>query len=69
MAGADPQRVARRICRGLRAGASVLMHDAAEGEDFEPAAPEVLPKVLEELTARGLSTVRVSEFMPEELVH
>jgi peptidoglycan-N-acetylglucosamine deacetylase len=55
--GADPERVALRIERGLEAGAIVLLHDAAERDDFTPASVEALPKVLESIARKGLRVV------------
>jgi len=57
MRGADPDRVARRIERGLEAGAIVLLHDAAEQDDFTPASLEALPQVLESIARKGLRVV------------
>ncbi len=57
----DPERVRTRIEGGLRDGAIVLMHDAAESDDFEPASIKVLPDVLKALAARGLRSVTMSE--------
>jgi peptidoglycan-N-acetylglucosamine deacetylase len=54
---ADPERVALRIERGLEAGAIVLLHDAAERDDFTPASVEALPKVLESIARKGLRVV------------
>jgi peptidoglycan/xylan/chitin deacetylase (PgdA/CDA1 family) len=51
---ADPRAVAARVERGLRGGALVLLHDAAERDDFSPAALEALPLVLQAIARRGL---------------
>jgi len=60
---ADPDRVYARIEAKLRDGAIVLLHDAAERDDFEPASIEILPRILEELDARGLRTRTVSALL------
>jgi peptidoglycan/xylan/chitin deacetylase (PgdA/CDA1 family) len=64
--GADPERVARRIERGLEAGAIVLMHDAAERDDFEPASLEALPKVLESIARKGLRVVPLQALIEDD---
>lgn len=64
--GADPERVAERIERGLEPGAIVLLHDAAEREDFEPASLEALPKVLESITRKGLRVVPLQALIDDE---
>jgi peptidoglycan/xylan/chitin deacetylase (PgdA/CDA1 family) len=55
--GARPADVAARIARGLRDGAIVLLHDAAERGDREPAAIRALPAILDAIAARGLDVV------------
>jgi peptidoglycan-N-acetylglucosamine deacetylase len=55
----DPVRVANRVERGLREGAIVALHDAAERDDFEPASIAALPLILEALERRGLKSVRL----------
>jgi peptidoglycan/xylan/chitin deacetylase (PgdA/CDA1 family) len=62
----DPERVARRIERGIEAGAIVLLHDAAEGDDFEPASLEALPKVLESVARKGLRVVPLQALIEDE---
>jgi len=59
----SPERVARRIEPGLRAGAIVLLHDAAERDDFTPGAVEALPRILEAIQRRGLTTVTVDQLL------
>jgi len=62
---ADPQRVLRRVERGLRDGAIVLLHDAAERDDYEPVAIELLPRILELIKEKGLRGVTVSGILRE----
>jgi len=68
VASADPERVFLRVARGLEDGAIVLLHDAAERDDFKPTSVEVLPRILAALHAKNLSCVKVSAFAenPEE---
>ncbi len=58
-----PEQVVARITRGLAPGAIVLMHDAAEHEDFEPASIAALPRVLAALVEKGLATVTLDELI------
>jgi peptidoglycan/xylan/chitin deacetylase (PgdA/CDA1 family) len=59
--GATPSSVAMRIERGLRPGAIVLLHDAAEHDDFVPASIEALPAVLRAIEQRGLRVAPLSD--------
>jgi peptidoglycan/xylan/chitin deacetylase (PgdA/CDA1 family) len=56
--------VVRRVQRGLRDGAIVLLHDAAEYDDRDPASIEALPRILERIGELGLETVSVERFVP-----
>jgi peptidoglycan/xylan/chitin deacetylase (PgdA/CDA1 family) len=53
------KRVAERVVPRLRDGAIVLLHDAAERDDFEPATVKALPKILDAMRSRDLEGVRV----------
>jgi peptidoglycan/xylan/chitin deacetylase (PgdA/CDA1 family) len=53
----SPDSVVARVERTLVDGAIVLLHDAAEHDDFEPAALRALPKLLALLDERGLTSV------------
>jgi peptidoglycan/xylan/chitin deacetylase (PgdA/CDA1 family) len=61
------QRSREDVLRSLRpdlfGGAVVLLHDAAERDDFEPAAISALPEILALLDQRGLKSVGLSEWM------
>lgn len=59
LAGASPDRVARRIARRVRPGSIVQMHDDSESGDRPPVAPSALPRVLEAMAAKGLRPVRL----------
>lgn len=61
--GAEPERVVRRIEHRLQDGAIVLLHDAAERDDYVPASIEVLPRLLETLERRGLRTVSIAALL------
>jgi len=59
--GADPARIARRVIEHLEDGAIVLLHDAAERDDFTPASIAALPDILRAVRERGLRTVGVEQ--------
>jgi peptidoglycan-N-acetylglucosamine deacetylase len=59
LGSADPTRVARRVIEHLEDGAIVLLHDAAERDDFTPASIAALPEILRALRERGLAAVGV----------
>jgi len=52
-----------RVLAGLRPGAIILMHDAAEHDDRAPVAATVLPTLLEEIARRGLQCVTLSQLL------
>jgi peptidoglycan/xylan/chitin deacetylase (PgdA/CDA1 family) len=58
---ADSQRVAQRVIDRIEDGAIVLLHDAAERDDFTPASIAALPDILRALRERGLTTVGVDQ--------
>lgn len=66
LAGARPERVARRIVPRLRDGAIVLLHDAAERDDHTPASIEALPRILDAMRARNLAGVRVDAWLDDD---
>jgi peptidoglycan/xylan/chitin deacetylase (PgdA/CDA1 family) len=59
----DAGEVLRRLTRGLAAGDILLMHDGgpARNRDGEPVVIAVLPRLLEEFSARGLKPVTLAE--------
>jgi peptidoglycan-N-acetylglucosamine deacetylase len=57
MRGQTPEAVVERVARTLTDGAIVMLHDAAERDDFEPAAVRALPRLLAVLDRRGLTSV------------
>jgi len=64
--GADPRAISQRIRRGLRDGAIVLLHDAAERGDHEPAGVKALPDVLATIADAQLPIVALSAFVAED---
>jgi peptidoglycan/xylan/chitin deacetylase (PgdA/CDA1 family) len=63
MARQSPEAVLERVSRTLTDGAIVLLHDAAEHDDFEPAAVRALPRLLALLDERGLTSVGLDELL------
>lgn len=59
--GARPERIAKRVIEHLFDGAIVLLHDAAEHDDFSPASLAVLPEILRALSARELVAVGLDQ--------
>jgi peptidoglycan/xylan/chitin deacetylase (PgdA/CDA1 family) len=57
IASARPSDVVARIRRDLRDGAIVLLHDAPERGDREPAAVKALPSILDAIAAERLDVV------------
>lgn len=62
-AGARPDDVAVRVRRDLRDGAIVLLHDAPDSGDREPAALRALPIILESISAAGLDVVPLAGWL------
>ncbi|MEO6600114.1 MAG: polysaccharide deacetylase family protein [Polyangiaceae bacterium] len=58
---ARPERVAKRVIEHLTDGAIVLLHDAAEHDDFTPASLAALPEILRVLRERQLISVGVDQ--------
>ncbi|APR83701.1 Polysaccharide deacetylase [Minicystis rosea] len=61
--GATSDRVVHRVTRGLRDGAIILLHDAAERDDFRPVSLEALPRILEAMRLRDLEGVRLDTWI------
>ena len=61
--GRSPEAVVERIGRTLTDGAIVLLHDAAEHDDFEPASLPALPRLVRLLDSRGLTSVGLDELL------
>jgi peptidoglycan-N-acetylglucosamine deacetylase len=54
-----------RVRAGLRNGAIVLMHDAAERGERMPLAPTLVPKVLDAIAAANLSVASLSSWVED----
>lgn len=59
----SPDAVLTRLRRTIDDGAIVMLHDAAEHDDFEPAAVRALPLVTAWLDERGLASVGLDTFL------
>ncbi len=59
LANATPARVLARATRALENGAILLLHDAAERDDHEPACLAILGELLTRMKDRGLAAVTV----------
>jgi peptidoglycan/xylan/chitin deacetylase (PgdA/CDA1 family) len=64
IARATPERVARRVIAHLEDGAIIMLHDAAERDDFVPASLGALPRILEAARERKLELLRLDELFP-----
>jgi peptidoglycan-N-acetylglucosamine deacetylase len=62
-----PERVLARVKRKLRDGSIVLLHDASERGNFEPAGVRVINAILETVAQKGLASVTLSELLADEL--
>jgi peptidoglycan/xylan/chitin deacetylase (PgdA/CDA1 family) len=58
----EPRKITRRLLQGLTAGDILLLHDgsASCGPRGSPVILEVLPRLLDEILARGLSPVPIT---------
>ena len=56
-----PDRVLARLIDGLRAGDILLLHDGARARNDGSTLLAVLPRLLEEISARGLKSVPLPE--------
>jgi peptidoglycan/xylan/chitin deacetylase (PgdA/CDA1 family) len=63
VASARPEEVVARVRRDLRDGAIVLLHDAPERGDREPAAIRALPAILDAIAADGLEVVPLTRWI------
>jgi peptidoglycan/xylan/chitin deacetylase (PgdA/CDA1 family) len=55
--GRSSEAIVERVGRALTDGAIVMLHDAAEHDDFEPASVRALPRLVALLDERGLTSV------------
>lgn len=63
--GRSPEAVVGRVARTLTDGAIVMLHDAAEHDDYEPAAVGALPRLVALLDERGLTSVGLDALLPD----
>jgi peptidoglycan-N-acetylglucosamine deacetylase len=66
LASARPERVAARVRLSLRDGVIVLLHDAPEHGEREPAAIRALPAILDAIAAERLDVVPLSAWLGPE---
>ena len=66
--GRTPEAVVARVAHDVTDGAIVMLHDASEHDDFEPAAVRALPELLRMLDERGWTSVGLDTLVdrPEE---
>jgi len=58
-----PEAVVTRVERELSDGAIVMLHDASERDDYEPASIRALPELLRLLDERGWTSVGVDTLL------
>lgn len=63
--GRSPEAVLERVGRTLTDGAIVMLHDAAEHDDFEPASVRALPRLVGLLDERGLTSVGLDALLDD----
>ena len=63
LASAKPHRIAERVIAEMQDGAIVLLHDAAERDNFTPASIAALPEILRAMRDRQLSAVGVEQLL------
>jgi hypothetical protein len=59
----SPRAVADRVLKYAKNGSIVLMHDASERGDFEPAGVAALRDIVAGLAARGLPVVSLNDWL------
>jgi peptidoglycan/xylan/chitin deacetylase (PgdA/CDA1 family) len=69
VARARPEHVIARVRRAVRDGAIVLLHDAPEHGDREPAAVRALGAILDAIAAKRLEVVPVSRWLDARTLH
>jgi peptidoglycan-N-acetylglucosamine deacetylase len=63
--GRSLEAVVERVGRTLIDGAIVMLHDAAEHDDFEPAGVRALPQLVALLDERGLTSVGLDALLDD----
>lgn len=64
VASRSPEQVLRSALKCVGEGEVLVLHDASERDDFVPASLPILPQLLAELDARGLTSVGVDGLFP-----
>jgi peptidoglycan/xylan/chitin deacetylase (PgdA/CDA1 family) len=59
----SPDLALRQLARGLTDGAIVLLHDAAERENFRPVSLEILADLLDRIEEKRLTVRRLEEWL------
>ena len=63
--GRTPEAVVARVARTMTDGDIVMLHDASEHDDFEPASVRGLPELLRLLDDRGWTSVGVDALLEQ----
>src|SRR6185503_10225105 len=63
--GRRPEAVVSRVARDVTDGAIVMLHDASEHDDFEPASVRALPELLRLLDDRQLTSVGLDTLLEQ----
>ena len=63
--GREPEAVVACVARSVSDGDIVMLHDAAERDDFEPASVRALPELLRLLDERGWTSVGLNVLLHE----
>jgi peptidoglycan/xylan/chitin deacetylase (PgdA/CDA1 family) len=63
--GRRPEAVVARVARSVTDGAIVMLHDASEHDDFEPASVRALPELLRLLDDRQLTSVGLDTLLEQ----
>jgi hypothetical protein len=61
--GQTPEAVVARVARSMTDGDIVMLHDASEHDDFEPASVRALPELLRLLDEREWTSVGVDTLL------
>jgi peptidoglycan/xylan/chitin deacetylase (PgdA/CDA1 family) len=67
MRNRKPEAVVDRVARTITDGAIVMLHDAAERDDYEPASVPALPRLLGVLDQRGLTSVGLDALVEDDV--
>jgi peptidoglycan/xylan/chitin deacetylase (PgdA/CDA1 family) len=63
VASAKSEHVTARVCRRMRNGSILALHDAAERDDHQPACLEALPAILAAIAERGLEVTPIERWV------